>query len=69
MVRLERVGLPSFLPPTVVKAGWDSSEKAKAPDSGCTVWKQYPHPDAAVGVLKVPLNGYRYSSRVVRSTV
>jgi len=53
------VGEFSFLPaPCSLGAGWDSSKKAKAPDSRSAVWRQYPRPDATVGVLTVPLKGY-----------
>ena len=57
MVGLRYTGLLSFPHPIVWKVGRVSSETAEAPDSRCAVWRQYPHPDATVGVLIVPLKG------------
>ena len=58
------VGGIAILPaPVVWKVGQVSSETAEAPDYRCAVWRQYPCPDATVGVLTAPLKGSRYSSR------
>jgi len=58
MVGLRYTGLPSFLHHIVWKVGRISSETAEAPDSRCAVWRQYPRPEATVGVLTVSLKGY-----------
>jgi hypothetical protein len=57
------MGLLSF-PPSYL--GGLAGFRAKQPRrraSRLAVWRQYPHPDATVGVLTVPLKGYGYSSR------
>jgi len=54
-------GVAIFPAPIVRGVGWVSNETAEAPDSRCVVWRQYPCPDATVGVLKVSLKDSRYS--------
>ena len=56
---------PSFLSSIVWKIDRFRVKLPKHRDSSFTVWRQYPRPDATAGVLKVPLNGSGYSSRLV----
>ena len=44
------MGLPSFPHSIVWKVSRVSSETVEASDSRYAVWKQYPRPDATVGV-------------------
>jgi len=53
------IGGVASLPVTVVwKAGRAWDKPAEALDSRCVVWGEYPHVDATVGVLTVPLKNY-----------
>ena len=47
--------------PKLWRIGCALSEMVAAPDPRCAVYGQFPPPDATVGVLTVPLKGYRYS--------
>ena len=59
-------GLRSFPLPKIRRIGRDLGEMVvPTPGPRCVVWRQLSLPGATVGVLKVPLKGYRYSSGFV----